>query len=165
MKNVTGKETISDLLMGIPEAAEIMASFGLSCVSCGLNMYESLEDGVKLHGWKQKDLDDLLHELNEAIGEGAMANKSIQVTHAARDGVYELQQAEQMEGWGLRVEVDQTNGDEVSFFLDFEELPAPDDEVIRANGILVFAKPASAAFLRTAVIDYTDDSFIITPKE
>lgn len=160
-EKITGKETISDLLMMMPEAADIMAGFGLSCVNCGLSMYESLEKGVKVHNWKKERLVELLEELNSVWQSYEGGGEGVRVTNAARDAVYTLQKAENMEGYGLRIEAESMGEGEFSYFLDFEEMPSENDKVLRGNGIMVFADADTTKHLATKQVDYAGEVFVI----
>lgn len=62
----SGKEPIADILLVLPEAADILFSHGLGCVGCQLNATETLADGVLGHGFSDTDLGRILADLNEA---------------------------------------------------------------------------------------------------
>jgi|CXWL01.1.fsa_nt_gi iron-sulfur cluster assembly accessory protein len=60
------KDMIVGEVVGMfPEAAEIIMSYGLHCVGCHANAFETLEQGLFGHGYQQDHLDNLLKELNE----------------------------------------------------------------------------------------------------
>ena len=64
--NFNGEEKISDLLLLLPEASEILLSHGLGCFDCFLNQEETLRDGALAHGFSENDLSRILSDLNEA---------------------------------------------------------------------------------------------------
>jgi hybrid cluster-associated redox disulfide protein len=47
---ITPSTKIRELVDALPLAQDILAAFGLRCVGCGVNNYETLEQGAKAHG-------------------------------------------------------------------------------------------------------------------
>jgi len=41
---------ISQLVGELPIAEEVLTEFGLHCAGCGVNKYETIEQGAKAHG-------------------------------------------------------------------------------------------------------------------
>jgi hybrid cluster-associated redox disulfide protein len=71
------KEMIVGEVVGMfPEAADIITSYGLHCVGCHANAYETLEQGLLGHGYTEENLNSLVDELNEyleeMVGEGGV---------------------------------------------------------------------------------------------
>lgn len=55
---------IIDIMERWPEATEILMSCGMSCVTCGSALYESLEEACMVHGLDPEDVKEVLdHEL------------------------------------------------------------------------------------------------------
>lgn len=55
---------IIDILERYPEAANILMSCGMSCVTCGSALYESLSEACVVHGLDPDDIKEVLdHEL------------------------------------------------------------------------------------------------------
>ncbi len=50
-----------------PETSEVFFSIGLGCAMCHGAAYESIEQGCKMHGMKDEDIDKLIKKLNEKI--------------------------------------------------------------------------------------------------
>ena len=65
----TGEETISYILMDMPESYEIFASYGLACAGCPIAPMEGLRDGAAAHGIIGQVFEDLLSDLNEMKAE------------------------------------------------------------------------------------------------
>jgi len=61
----TGDETISYILMDLPESYEVFASYGLACAGCPIAPMEGLRDGAAAHGLVGNSFDQLLEDLNE----------------------------------------------------------------------------------------------------
>jgi hybrid cluster-associated redox disulfide protein len=58
---------ISELVAAFPAAREVLEHFGLHCAGCGVNKYETLEQGAKAHGLQ---IDPILRALTEARRSG-----------------------------------------------------------------------------------------------
>jgi len=63
---------VGDIVGMFPEAADIIMSYGLHCVGCHANSFETIEQGLLGHGYDEKHLKKLLEELNE-FAEEAMS--------------------------------------------------------------------------------------------
>lgn len=50
-----------------PEAAKIMLEYGLHCVGCFANAFDTIEHGMRLHGWREKDINDMIKKINNLI--------------------------------------------------------------------------------------------------
>jgi hypothetical protein len=62
---VLKKETlITEILRDCPKAAELLAEFGLFCVSCFLNQFDTLETGTKLHHMSDETSQKMIDEIN-----------------------------------------------------------------------------------------------------
>ncbi len=63
--------TKSDLLINIgqdsPRAAQLLAEYGLHCLTCFLREYETLEIGAKVHGMTNDELDNMIKEINKQL--------------------------------------------------------------------------------------------------
>ena len=67
MKKITRDMTLGEVVMKHPEAAGIMINYGLHCVGCHVSDYETLEQGLRVHGKSEEEIDTLIKELNEVI--------------------------------------------------------------------------------------------------
>jgi hybrid cluster-associated redox disulfide protein len=43
-----------------------MLSYGLHCIGCGMNAFETIEQGCMGHGMGDEEINSLIDELNEA---------------------------------------------------------------------------------------------------
>ena len=62
---ITKKTRVNELIMKKPEAAEKLFEVGLSCVGCPMAMMETIEEGCLAHGMSQKEIDEIVKELNK----------------------------------------------------------------------------------------------------
>src|SRR3989344_3808161 len=59
--------TMGEIIEKYPFASEVMLSYGLHCVGCHVNPYESLENGALGHGMSDEEIASLLQELNDLV--------------------------------------------------------------------------------------------------
>ncbi len=64
-KQITKNTNILEALEINPNAAEILINAGLGCIGCAAAHFETLEQGLKAHGFKEKDIKKILEELNK----------------------------------------------------------------------------------------------------
>lgn len=58
---------ISDILRDCPKAVEYLAEYGLLCISCPLNQFDTLETGTRIHHMSDKDSQKMIKEINEEL--------------------------------------------------------------------------------------------------
>lgn len=63
-----------DMLLGevvakYPAAAEIMLGYGLHCVGCFANAFDTVEVGAKVHGMTNEQVEEMVGKINAAISE------------------------------------------------------------------------------------------------
>jgi len=164
IKPITKDMTMGEIIEKYPFAAEIMLSYGLHCVGCHVNPYETLEKGAMGHGMSDEEITALLEELNgiakthkEEVKEDVdLSNAKITITKFAAEKVAELMKSQNKEGYGLRVAVVGGGCSGKTYSMDFEKNPVNDDFVFEENGVKLFVDPKSMEFLNGTNIDYTE---------
>ncbi len=66
-KAITKDMNLGEVARTYPEAAKIMLEYGLHCVGCWANAFDTIEAGMKLHGWQAKDINDMIKKINKII--------------------------------------------------------------------------------------------------
>lgn len=61
------EDKISDVLIKYPKAAELLLGYGLTCVGCIFNQFDTVESGAKLHGLADKEVDQMVIEINREL--------------------------------------------------------------------------------------------------
>lgn len=60
------KETnMNELLMKRPELAGMLLQSGMGCMGCPMAHMETIEDGCRAHGMKDKEIDKFIERLNK----------------------------------------------------------------------------------------------------
>jgi hybrid cluster-associated redox disulfide protein len=66
LEKITKDMGITEIVQKKPEAAEIMMEAGMHCLGCMASQYESLEQGCKVHGMDDKQIDSMVEKINKA---------------------------------------------------------------------------------------------------
>ncbi len=68
-KKITKDMLLGDVVQQYPETAEIMLEYGLHCVGCFANQFDTVEQGAMIHGMSEEEIDEMLERVNGAIQE------------------------------------------------------------------------------------------------
>ena len=71
-KSIIDQKVTKDMLLGdviqvYPETAAVMLEYGLHCVGCFANQFDTVEQGALLHGMDQEEISEMLERVNDAI--------------------------------------------------------------------------------------------------
>jgi hybrid cluster-associated redox disulfide protein len=72
---VTRKTDMHELLMKKPEIAGLLFQSGMGCVGCPMSRGESIEEGCKVHGMSDMEIDKLVEKMNEEENKGKKRKK------------------------------------------------------------------------------------------
>lgn len=61
--------TLGEIVSKYPVAAEVMFKYGLHCIGCHVATVETLEQGAKTHGLGDKQIKEMVEEINKRIVE------------------------------------------------------------------------------------------------
>ncbi len=64
---ITKFDALSIILEESPRAAELLAEYGLHCVNCFANQYDSLETGASMHNMTEVEMQDMIDEINTQL--------------------------------------------------------------------------------------------------
>ncbi len=67
LAKVAKDTNLAEILMENPGTAEILLDYGLHCVGCFANSFDTLEGGAKIHGFSDDELQEMIDRLNEFI--------------------------------------------------------------------------------------------------
>lgn len=71
------KDTLlGEVAIESPKAAELLAEYGLHCISCFANSFDTLEMGAKVHGMDDDEVDDMIAEINKELKRGYEESKN-----------------------------------------------------------------------------------------
>ena len=167
---VTGDMLIGAAVAKYPEIAPVLQAYGLHCIGCHVNPYESIEQGAMGHGMQKETFDEMLQEANKEVAKFAderenapsldeIKDKSgavVTLTSKAVDKVREFMQAEEKQVNGLRVGAAPGGCSGFQYVLEFEEAPNDDDAVYEQGGLKIFINKQQMQLLHGVTIDYVD---------
>lgn len=68
MKKKIDKNTnIAELVETNPELNEVLYEYGLYCANCFAAGFDNIEEGAKIHGLEDDEIEELIQELNKKI--------------------------------------------------------------------------------------------------
>jgi hybrid cluster-associated redox disulfide protein len=66
-EKVTKDTNLGELVQAHPEIAEVLYDYGLHCVGCPASGVDTLENGAKVHGLKDQEVEEMVARINEVI--------------------------------------------------------------------------------------------------
>ncbi len=67
MKKIKKEDKIADIISKYPESLEIFLDYGLHCVGCFLNQFETINEGAKAHGMTDGEIEKMIKEINKSL--------------------------------------------------------------------------------------------------
>lgn len=64
-EKITKDMNLKEIVQKNPKAAEIMMGYGLHCIGCMASQFESLEQGCRVHGLDEKQIDEMVEKINK----------------------------------------------------------------------------------------------------
>lgn len=153
---VTKEWMIGEIVEKYPETAEIMLSYGLHCIGCHVNPFESLEDGVLGHGMSEETLGKMLDDINSMVEQTSKPVEGLALTEKAAEKLKEIMKNEKKEGYGLRLDVVEGGCAGFSYNMDFDKSPKKTDKVFEDKGVKIFIDSANVEKVNGARIEFLD---------
>jgi hybrid cluster-associated redox disulfide protein len=66
MSKIIRSSTIGNVLREHPEAIPILMEAGIGCVGCPRAQMETIEEGLKMHGLSDSQIDQIISAMNSA---------------------------------------------------------------------------------------------------
>ncbi len=159
---VTKDMIIGDVLKQHPDVAVVMLEYGLHCVGCHANVYDTIDAGSKIHGLDDATVDKMVESINKFIDAQAPKEKvdvpqTMSLTDAAAQKVKDLLVKEKQEGFGLRVAVQPGGCSGFVYQLNFEKEPQDGDIVLSDKGVQIFVEKDSIDMIGGGEIDYVEN--------
>ncbi len=148
--------TIGDVVEKYPETADVMLGYGLHCVGCAVNPYETIEQGAMGHGMSKETIDQMLADINLAVTkvpEYPTNPEGITLSPRAIETLEIIAESENKKGQGLKIKATQIEGG-LDYMLDLAEKPEAGDKVLVWEGMKMFVDEASLKLMNPSLIDY-----------
>jgi iron-sulfur cluster assembly protein len=151
---VTGDEIIGTLIAKFPKAAPVMMGYGLHCVGCSANAFDTVRQGAKLHGMTDPVIDEMIAKINETINK---VIETVEITDTAIMKIKELRSKEEgKETWPLRIAVTPGGCAGFGYDMDFDQEITDDDLVLEFEDLKITVDPESLEMLKGSSIDYLE---------
>lgn len=151
---------ISDIINSFPsfstQISSYLSGFGLHCVGCHANTLETLDQGMKSHGFDDTEINFVVEELNRIVSPSSQPPSSstpVSLTQNAADRILFLQNQQS----GKLLKVGATSGGCAGYSYSMEWVLQPDDQdiLIEDKGVRFCVDGASIDLLDGTQIDYT----------
>ena len=64
---ITKDMNLGEVVYKYPETAEVLTDYGLHCVGCFANAFDTIEAGAKIHGMSDDEVEEMIDRVNEVI--------------------------------------------------------------------------------------------------
>lgn len=165
---ITKDMKVGEIMDIVAGSGDIMASYGLHCVGCHVNVFETLEQGTMGHGMEESTLENMVRDLNEAYQKQLaqqehkhsepihIEGNEISLTEAAAEKIKSLLAQQNKQGHGLKFSVSPGGCAGHTYGLDFAEKAVSEDTTIVSHGVKIFVPKKNLAMLAGTQIDYVD---------
>lgn len=68
--NLTKEANLGEVVFKYPEIAEVLIDYGLHCVGCAISGFDTIEQGAKIHGMTDDEVQEMIDRINEVINFG-----------------------------------------------------------------------------------------------
>ncbi|MDO8556248.1 MAG: iron-sulfur cluster assembly accessory protein [Nanoarchaeota archaeon] len=140
----------------VSKLAEKMLEYGLHCVGCHVNRYESIKEGSTGHGMPTKEFQTMLKELNAIITTDTTPTTGIILTKKATEKLNEIMKKEKKEKAFLRINIIAGGCSGNSYDLQFEKKKNKEDIIIKHEGITIIIDKESMKKMEGSTIDYIE---------
>ncbi len=66
---ITKETNLGDLMIKFPKAAQILLEEGIGCMGCGAAQFETIEQGLAVHGKSEEEIEKIVGKMNKAVSE------------------------------------------------------------------------------------------------
>ncbi len=154
MANEINKDSkISEIISANPQAIELLMGHGLNCVGCALSSWETLEQGVQVHGMSKKTLNVIIKKLNSLPKTKVHENEILSFTDRAIEQLAKLTKNAEKSIKYLRVAI--FNSDfGLRYGFKFEKRKKKTDRLIRNSVLPFIIDGKDAEKLKGSRLDY-----------
>ena len=155
-KRITKDMTIGEVVQKYPSVTEVLMDEGVHCVGCGASYYETIAEGLAVHGRNEEEIAQIIEKLNVAIPKEAGSADKILITEKAADKLKVILKEQGKESFGLRIGGVKGGCAGFSYNFSIEKSSAKDDTIIEINKVKFFLDTESMNQLKGSKVDYVD---------
>ncbi|HLD51417.1 hypothetical protein A3K34_00050 [candidate division WWE3 bacterium RIFOXYC1_FULL_40_10] len=64
---ITKDSNIAQLVFKYPAMEEVLMDYGLHCVGCFASSFDTIEQGAKVHGLSDEEIEEMIGRINEVL--------------------------------------------------------------------------------------------------
>ena len=72
---ITEDANIAKLIEKYPVVSEVLFSFGMHCVGCFANRFDTIKEGAMVHGMDEEEIKEIINEINKIINNPELLNE------------------------------------------------------------------------------------------
>ncbi len=154
--------TIGEVVNKYPESATVMLGYGLHCVGCAVNPYETIENGCMGHGMDEETINKLVGDLNNLASKSEdkrrdNEGKTVIITEFAASKLNQFMDEENKNGCGVKLNVVISKEGLMQYGLEFAKRPNTNEEIFEEKKIKVFVEKNVVNMIKGTEIDYIDN--------
>lgn len=167
---ITKEMTVGEVIMKYPNVVDILQSFGLHCVGCQVNTYETIEQGTVGHGMSKEEMENMINEANDYLNKNgtglenrdvdkehiANANEVVVLTESAAKKVKSYMEQDGDPNKILKVSVKPGGCAGFTYGLEFETEPEENEMVFEQHGVKIAVDKTVSREIIGLTIDYVD---------
>jgi len=153
---ITADMTIGTIVKEYPQTADVLLSYGLQCVGCAVNPYETIEQGALGHGMTKDLIAQKVKEINLVISKKPdyeLNPAGITLSPEAINTLDAMAISEDKKDFGLKIAASKEEAG-LDYFLDLVESPEEGDKVFEWQGRQIFISEESLKLMKPSIIDY-----------
>lgn len=155
--SITPDMTIAELMEKFPETEEVMLEYGLHCVGCAINEFDTIQGGAEIHGMSDEEIKGLIDDLNSTLEKPrSYENKHVRVTERAILKLIELRREAGAEGDKVLVEFAEDEEGKREYFLELTEEKLPMHTEVPIGGVPFLFVTEFLSELKGLLIDYKE---------
>lgn len=161
--------TISDIFKRFPdkidELSEVLTDYGLHCVGCNANQFETIEQGCEGHGFDEEIISSMIDDLNKVVAKESNNEGDLVITKSALSklsGILSRKSKELDKRIYLRINYN--SGEDTCcknlYTLAFEGNPHKDNDVLvdtSNDDVKVVLKKSDMNNFSDLILDYDDE--------
>lgn len=156
---ITADMAIAEIINLVPQASLILADFQLGCAHCPMGSYESLREGVLGHGKTEKELFEILQQINDLASKpkNMIEVDGFRFTEEAYDKVLEFMRLdpEKRENLALRISLSEGK-DNPEYLFDLVDKKKRTECELKNGSMRVFIDEKGLEHFKNKYIDYID---------
>lgn len=157
LPRITSSMKVMEIAALHPGTVDVLAAYGLHCVGCSMSELDTLDEGARLHGLDDLDIENIVTDLNEVLLSAPVRPATLTITLPAAKALLAIAKKEGKEGQLL--EVISENG---SFCMEFRKTAPDGAKIFRNPGapeMTIVAAEATLTSIGGSTIDYREGRF------